>query len=182
MLGQKEAKGGVDQKYDRIVSTAPGRVCRYTGRRMPNCSISSECSLLKGYYRATSADDWSREVGICQIHFRDERFRKWRWGCLSDSSPHRATGDDGPPGQLRLATMTPLERWRGDPRFLTKERAEALQRSEGQRRAKSREATSPCRRIARRRRWVATPTNRNRSLKFGRSAGAALSVSITVSG
>jgi hypothetical protein len=33
--------------------------------------------------------------------------------------------------------MTPLERWPGDPPFLTKERAEALQRAEAERRAKS---------------------------------------------
>jgi hypothetical protein len=47
---------------------------------------------------------------------------------------------DGHPdlqGTYDLATMTPLERWRGDPPFPTKERAEALQRAEAQRRAKS---------------------------------------------
>jgi hypothetical protein len=36
---------------------------------------------------------------------------------------------DGHPdlqGTYDLATMTPLERWPGDPPFLTKERAEAL--------------------------------------------------------
>jgi hypothetical protein len=40
-------------------------------------------------------------------------------------------------GTYDLATMTPLERWPGDPPFLTKERAEALQRAEAERRAKS---------------------------------------------
>ena len=40
-------------------------------------------------------------------------------------------------GTYDLATMTPLERWHGDPPFLTKERAEALQRAEAERRAKS---------------------------------------------
>jgi len=47
---------------------------------------------------------------------------------------------DGRPdlqGTYDLATMTPLERWPGDPPFLTKERAEALQRAEAERRAKS---------------------------------------------
>jgi len=47
---------------------------------------------------------------------------------------------DGHPdlqGTYDLATMTPLERWPGDPPFLTKERAEALQRAEAERRAKS---------------------------------------------
>jgi hypothetical protein len=47
---------------------------------------------------------------------------------------------DGHPdlqGMYDLATMTPLERWPGDPPFLTKERAEALQRAEAERRAKS---------------------------------------------
>src|SRR5580700_6789193 len=47
---------------------------------------------------------------------------------------------DGHPdlqGIYDLATMTPLERWPGDPPFLTKEQAEALQRAEAERRAKS---------------------------------------------
>src|ERR1700751_4251154 len=47
---------------------------------------------------------------------------------------------DGHPdlqGTYDLATMTPLERWSGDPPFLTKEQAEALQRAEAERRAKS---------------------------------------------
>ncbi len=47
---------------------------------------------------------------------------------------------DGHPdlqGMYDLATMTPLERWPGDPPFLTKERAEVLQRAEAERRAKS---------------------------------------------
>jgi hypothetical protein len=47
---------------------------------------------------------------------------------------------DGHPdlqGTYDLATMTPIERWPGDPPFLTKERAEALQRAEAERRAKS---------------------------------------------
>jgi hypothetical protein len=44
---------------------------------------------------------------------------------------------DGHPdlqGTYDLATMTPLERWPGDPPFLTKEQAEALQRAEIERR------------------------------------------------
>jgi hypothetical protein len=47
---------------------------------------------------------------------------------------------DGHPdlqGTYDLATMTPLERWPGDPPFLTKEQAEALQRAEAERRAKT---------------------------------------------
>src|SRR5258705_4493095 len=46
---------------------------------------------------------------------------------------------DGHPdlqGTYDLATMTPLERLPGDPAFLTKEKALALQRAEAQRRAK----------------------------------------------
>jgi hypothetical protein len=47
---------------------------------------------------------------------------------------------DGHPdlqGTYDLATMTPLERWPGDPPLLTKEQAEALQRAEAERRAKT---------------------------------------------
>ena len=47
---------------------------------------------------------------------------------------------DGHPdlqGTYDLATMTPLERWSGDPPFLTKEQAEALQRAELERRAET---------------------------------------------
>src|SRR6516225_9903075 len=47
---------------------------------------------------------------------------------------------DGHPdlqGTYDLATMTPLERWPGDPPFLTKEGAEALQKAEIERRAES---------------------------------------------
>jgi hypothetical protein len=45
---------------------------------------------------------------------------------------------DGHPdlqGTYDLATMTPLERWPGDPAFLTKQQAEALERTEAERRA-----------------------------------------------
>ena len=47
---------------------------------------------------------------------------------------------DGHPdlqGTYDLATMTRLERWPGDPPFLTKEKAVSLQRAELERRAKS---------------------------------------------
>jgi hypothetical protein len=47
---------------------------------------------------------------------------------------------DGHPdlqGTYDLATMTPLERWPGDPPFLTKEKAVSLQRAELERRSKS---------------------------------------------
>ena len=47
---------------------------------------------------------------------------------------------DGRPdlrGTYDLATMTPLERWPGDPPFLTKQGADALQKAEIERRAKS---------------------------------------------
>src|ERR1700693_2980335 len=47
---------------------------------------------------------------------------------------------DGHPdlqGTYDLATMTPLERWPGDPASLTKQQADALQRAEAERRAKS---------------------------------------------
>jgi hypothetical protein len=47
---------------------------------------------------------------------------------------------DGHPdlqGTYDLATMTPLERWPGDPAFLTNEQAEVLQRTEAARRAKT---------------------------------------------
>jgi len=47
---------------------------------------------------------------------------------------------DGHPdlqGTYDLATMTPLERWPGDPPVLTREQAETLQRAEAERRAKS---------------------------------------------
>jgi hypothetical protein len=47
---------------------------------------------------------------------------------------------DGHPdlqGTYDLATMTPLERWPGDPAFLTKEQAATLQKAEIERRAKS---------------------------------------------
>ena len=46
---------------------------------------------------------------------------------------------DGHPdlqGTYDLATMTPIERWPGDPAFLTKEQAEKLQKDEAARRAK----------------------------------------------
>jgi hypothetical protein len=47
---------------------------------------------------------------------------------------------DGHPdlqGTYDLATMTPLERWPGDPPFLTREQAETLQKAEIQRRAEN---------------------------------------------
>jgi hypothetical protein len=55
---------------------------------------------------------------------------------------------DGHPdlqGTYDLATMTPLERWPGDPPLLTKEQAEALQRAEAERRAKSAGGDEPLR-------------------------------------
>jgi len=53
---------------------------------------------------------------------------------------------DGHPdlqGTYDLATMTPLERLPGDPPFLTKERAVALERAEAERRAKDNEPSRP---------------------------------------
>ena len=53
---------------------------------------------------------------------------------------------DGHPdlqGTYDLATMTPLERLPGDPPFLTKEQAEALQKAEVARRAKDNEPSGP---------------------------------------
>jgi hypothetical protein len=56
----------------------------------------------------------------------------------TSAKSHLPRTPDGHPdlqGTYDLATMTPLERWPGDPPFLTKERAEALQRAEAERRA-----------------------------------------------
>jgi hypothetical protein len=58
----------------------------------------------------------------------------------SAAKPDLPRAPDGHPdlqGTYDLATMTPLERWPGDPPYLTKERAETLQRAEAQRRAES---------------------------------------------
>jgi hypothetical protein len=63
-------------------------------------------------------------------------------GQVADSAakydvPRTPDGHPDLQGTYDLATMTPLERWPGDPPFLTKEQAEALQRAEAERRAKS---------------------------------------------
>ena len=60
-------------------------------------------------------------------------------GQVTDTAPKsdlRRTSDGHPDlqGIYDLATMTPLERWPGDPPFLTKEQAEILQRAELERR------------------------------------------------
>ncbi len=52
---------------------------------------------------------------------------------------------DGHPdlqGTYDLATMTPLERWPGDPPFLTKERAATLEQAESERRNKANEPSA----------------------------------------
>ena len=46
------------------------------------------------------------------------------------SLPRMPDGHPDLQGTYDLATMTPLERWPGDPPFLTKEQAEMLQRAE----------------------------------------------------
>jgi hypothetical protein len=51
--------------------------------------------------------------------------------------PRTPNGHPDLQGIYDLATMTPLERWPGDPPFLTREQAEALQRAELDRRAAS---------------------------------------------
>src|SRR5215470_8944073 len=51
--------------------------------------------------------------------------------------PHTPDGHPDLQGTYDLATMTPLERWPGDPPFLTKEQAETLQRAEIERRAET---------------------------------------------
>jgi hypothetical protein len=48
--------------------------------------------------------------------------------------PRMSDGHPDLQGTYDLATMTPLERWPGDPPFLTKEQAEILQRAELERR------------------------------------------------
>jgi hypothetical protein len=58
-------------------------------------------------------------------------------GQVTTDQPRAPDGHPDLQGTYDLATMTPLERWPGDPPFLTKERAEALQRAELERRAKS---------------------------------------------
>ena len=60
-------------------------------------------------------------------------------GQVTDTAPKSdlpRTSDGHPDlqGIYDLATMTPLERWPGDPPFLTKEQAEILQRAELERR------------------------------------------------
>ena len=92
---------------------------------------------------------------------------------------------DGHPdlqGTYDLATMTPLERWPGDPPFLTKEQAEALQRAEAERRAKTAGGDEPLPPDRPPPPVGGDTSHRNRSLKFWRSAGAAPSAATIVSG
>ena len=49
---------------------------------------------------------------------------------VGSALPHTPDGHPDLQGTYDLATMTPLERWRGNPPFLTKEQAETLQRAE----------------------------------------------------
>ena len=51
--------------------------------------------------------------------------------------PRTPNGHPDLQGTYDLATIPPLERQPGDPPFLTKEQAEALERTEAERRAKS---------------------------------------------
>src|SRR6266852_3039722 len=55
--------------------------------------------------------------------------------------PRTPEGHPDLQGTYDLVTMTPLERWPGDPPFLTKEKAVALERAEAERRAKADEAS-----------------------------------------
>ena len=57
-------------------------------------------------------------------------------GAARSDLPRMPDGHPDLQGTYDLATMTPLERLPGDPAFLTKEKAVALQRAEAQRRAK----------------------------------------------
>ena len=92
---------------------------------------------------------------------------------------------DGHPdlqGTYDLATMTPLERWPGDPPLLTKEQAEALQKAEAERRAKTAGGDEPLPLDRPRRRWAAKSAHRNRTLNFWRTSEAAPLAAIIVSG
>src|SRR5581483_11470690 len=57
-------------------------------------------------------------------------------GQTASSPPRTPDGHPDLQGTYDLATMTPLERFPGDPPYLTKEKAEALQKAELARRAK----------------------------------------------
>ena len=57
--------------------------------------------------------------------------------------PRMADGHPDLQGTYDLATMTPLERWPGDPPFLTKDRAAALVKAERERRDKANEPSAP---------------------------------------
>jgi hypothetical protein len=73
---------------------------------------------------------------------------------------------DGHPdlqGTYDLATMTPLERWPGDPASLTKEEAKALEREPS---AGPKIAARPALLEVETRRWAAAQAHRNRSLKL----------------
>ena len=61
----------------------------------------------------------------------------------TSSLPRMPDGHPDLQGTYDLATMTPLERWPGDPPFLTKEQAEVLQRTEAVRRAKTEGGDEP---------------------------------------
>ncbi|PYU29929.1 MAG: hypothetical protein DMG31_15620 [Acidobacteria bacterium] len=57
--------------------------------------------------------------------------------------PRRPDGHPDLQGTYDLATMTPLERQPGAPPFLTKERAEALEKAEAERRDKDNQPSNP---------------------------------------
>jgi hypothetical protein len=57
--------------------------------------------------------------------------------------PYTPDGHPDLQGTYDLATMTPLERWPGDPPFLTRERAAALVQAERERRNKANEPSAP---------------------------------------
>ena len=57
--------------------------------------------------------------------------------------PRTSDGHPDLQGIYDLATMTPLERWRGDPPFLTKDRAAALEKAERERRDKANARSAP---------------------------------------
>lgn len=101
---------------------------------------------------------------------------------LAAQAPALHRTPDGHPdlqGTYDLSMMTPLERLPGDPPFLTKEKAEALQKAEAARRAKNNQplpADSPAPPVG------GTRPRRNPFLKFWRGPEAATSAATIISG
>src|ERR1043165_4732714 len=92
--------------------------------------------MRSGFFSLTGAGAIAMAFALLCLTFLPVAGQTAKETAANPALPRLADGHPDLQGTYDLSTMTPLERQPGDPLFLTKEQADALQKAEAARRAK----------------------------------------------